>query len=56
MISFIIGLFVGSFIGVATMALLSVSKNVQISAEEHSLGQENKIVVVEDIISDSKRG
>lgn len=55
-IGIVIGVFIGAFLGVTIMALLSVSKNVQISSEEHSLGQEDKIIVVEDIISDSERG
>lgn len=55
-IGIVIGVFIGGFLGVTIMALLSVSKNVLISSEEHSLGQEDKIIVVEDIISDSERG
>lgn len=54
-IGIVIGVFIGGFIGVAAMALFNVSKDIQISSEEHSLGQEDKIVVVEDIAGGEER-
>lgn len=46
-----IGIFIGAFFGMMVMALLSASKNIQMDSEELSLGQEDEIVVVEDIAS-----
>lgn len=48
-IGIVIGVFIGGFIGVVAMALFNVSKDIQIKSEEHSLGQEDKIIVVEDV-------
>lgn len=54
-IGIVIGVFIGGFIGVVAMALFNVSKDVQIKSEEYSLGQEDKIVVVEDIAGGEER-
>lgn len=48
-IGIVIGVFIGAFLGVTIMALLSVSKDIQIKSEEYSLGQEDKIIVVKDV-------
>jgi hypothetical protein len=54
-IGIVIGVFIGAFLGVTIMALLSVSKDIQIKSEEYSLGQEDKIVVVEDVAGGEER-
>ena len=54
-IGIVIGVFIGAFLGVTIMALFSASKGIQISSEEHSLGQEDKIVVVEDVAGGEER-
>jgi len=54
-IGIVIGVFIGGFIGVVAMALFNASKDIQIKSEEYSLGQEDKIVVVEDIAGGEER-
>ena len=54
-IGIVIGVFIGGFIGVVAMALFNASKDIQIKSEEYSLGQEDKIVVVEDVAGGEER-
>ena len=48
-IAIIISLFVGAFLGFVMTALLCMSKDSQMDGEEYGLGQEDRIVIIEDV-------
>jgi len=48
-IAIIISLFVGAFFGFVMSSLLNMTKDTQMDGEEYSLGQEDRIVIIEDV-------
>lgn len=48
-IAIIISLFVGAFFGFVMASLLNMTKDTQMDGEEYSLGQEDRIVIIEDV-------